>query len=365
MTRYIIISLLILITSIPNSLSAQYSITWEYQNLGPKVNMSLEYIPWAEGIFGTDANNIINRVELDTSGVITLTGRDLPSHKMIYRLALQDRDGVGIHAGIVRNYIHVVLDNETTMHIHGCDTFTKNIANCIVKGNPESEIIQQLFNEVLAEMYQESVAAYKIETKTKTDFLRNKHFDLLKEIADTCQFLIPSIMAIQMIGEKNLTIAIEEDPTYFKQYLDKLNALDPNHPYTIEMNISINKIMERLFGKPKEANVLWYPLAGLAALCLLLLLHNLKLRRQLKATKAESFSENKQHNHLARLDKLSPKEKEVFELMKTSLSNKEIASKLFIETTTVKSHISKIYQKLQITSRQEISQYADYQGLST
>ena len=54
---------------------------------------------------------------------------------------------------------------------------------------------------------------------------------------------------------------------------------------------------------------------------------------------------------------LSPQEQKIFELINQELSNKEIAEKLFISLSTVKTHINNIYSKLSITSRKEISSY--------
>ena len=54
-----------------------------------------------------------------------------------------------------------------------------------------------------------------------------------------------------------------------------------------------------------------------------------------------------------KIESLSKKELEVYELIVAGKTNKEIASILFIETTTVKSHISKIYQKLGVKNRKD------------
>jgi len=54
---------------------------------------------------------------------------------------------------------------------------------------------------------------------------------------------------------------------------------------------------------------------------------------------------------------LSPQEQKVFELMNSELSNKQIAEKLFISISTVKTHINAIYSKLSISSRKEVSNF--------
>jgi len=50
---------------------------------------------------------------------------------------------------------------------------------------------------------------------------------------------------------------------------------------------------------------------------------------------------------------LSDREKEVLELIAKGFRNKEVADKLFITVSTVKSHVHNIYEKLHVTSRVE------------
>jgi len=50
---------------------------------------------------------------------------------------------------------------------------------------------------------------------------------------------------------------------------------------------------------------------------------------------------------------LTPREQTVLALMATGLNNSEIAEKLFISSSTVKSHVSNILAKLEVTSRTE------------
>ena len=52
--------------------------------------------------------------------------------------------------------------------------------------------------------------------------------------------------------------------------------------------------------------------------------------------------------------RLSRREREVLELAVRGLSNKEIGKRLFISTDTVKSHVKKIYAKLELPSRHEL-----------
>jgi two-component system nitrate/nitrite response regulator NarL len=64
------------------------------------------------------------------------------------------------------------------------------------------------------------------------------------------------------------------------------------------------------------------------------------------------------------LDKLSPREKDIFLLIAKSLSNKLIARDLDIAETTVKIHIQHIFKKLDLISRVQIAVFAAKHGLS-
>jgi len=56
--------------------------------------------------------------------------------------------------------------------------------------------------------------------------------------------------------------------------------------------------------------------------------------------------------------KLTPREKEIVDLISEGLSNKEIAKRLHIATYTVKSHVHNILEKLALSTRLQIAAFA-------
>lgn len=62
---------------------------------------------------------------------------------------------------------------------------------------------------------------------------------------------------------------------------------------------------------------------------------------------------NKQEKPVAESDLLSKREREILELISKGFLYKEVAEKLFITTGTVKQHIHKIYEKLQVQNKTE------------
>lgn len=60
------------------------------------------------------------------------------------------------------------------------------------------------------------------------------------------------------------------------------------------------------------------------------------------------------------IETLSIKEREILKMVHEGLSNKEIADKHNIEVSTVKTHVSRIYQKTGIRNRKEVASIARY-----
>ena len=343
------INTLLFFLTIPFIIAAQYSITGQLKNANQEYSTAmLEYVPNSDNLNATDANNIIKTVQIDSLGRFKISGIDLIEEKSLYRLSLNERgDIIGISIGISKNHILLALDNSSHVQISDCQDVSISFENCTITGDSESVVIQQVYEQIWKPVLME----YKEESGRVSDrremFIKDKLISDYKKFADTTQHMLAGLVALASIG--NLEEEYKIDPEYYHNFISKWQKTNKESSY---LNYFMKKIdlykAIHFEDAAKKSSLSWITyLLGfmlLAAIGYILHLRRQLQRKQQKDTKETSFN----------FDLLSKKEKEAAQLMVQGLSNKEIASSLFIETNTVKSHVTKIFQKLNIHSRQEL-----------
>lgn len=132
-------------------------------------------------------------------------------------------------------------------------------------------------------------------------------------------------------------------------YNDLLERLETKYPQSSYAKLYKNTLIKDKYPLIKSSNTTYKLVAlGLGLLLFISLLFNyLQSKKNKNIAVAEEITDYKKI--------LTTQEQKVFELMLEN-SNKEIADKLFVSLSTIKSHINSIYTKLPINSRKEINQ---------
>ncbi len=130
---------------------------------------------------------------------------------------------------------------------------------------------------------------------------------------------------------------------------DELSALASGASGSCKSNLLPDKIRQ-IFTTVQDGGV-WISSAGLPHLLQ-------RLKRLETLTKKNSIS-NKVDQHQEKMACLTPREREIVELIANGDSNKMIANKLNIADRTVKVHLSVIFQKLKVNDRLQLALLAN------
>ncbi len=284
----------------------------------------------------------INEATIDNEGNFELRGSNLPEEISFYRIYLTTRADYGMQllAGNDHNFIHLLLNNKSDI------TLTANLRSqpfyfAKIQGSPH--ILN--FSDYYKQIYYLANANYN-NPNDETTLNDKKKFELTEKSVLKNNDPYYSIFALSELDWKkdyNLHTA------FFKNAVDKLNDQLPDNNYVTELNDRLNLMMFETSPLRKYLTPTNFIVLG--CLCFLsiglFVYQSVRLHRQKKTgviTEQPSLAE-----------RLSQKELEIATLMAKGKTNKEISNLMFIETSTVKTHVSNIYQKLNISGRKELA----------
>jgi DNA-binding CsgD family transcriptional regulator len=139
------------------------------------------------------------------------------------------------------------------------------------------------------------------------------------------------------------------------------NILSKYHKYLLVVALILSSIAISIRGKNGEIKLVLHNYPALITLLITLSLFLVAIYFQINKKKISILSNQlkeqskfKDDGIDAMLGELTERQKEVYDLIISGKTNKEIMSELFIEQSTLKSHINQIYAKLNIKSRREL-----------
>lgn len=255
---------------------------------------------------------------IKADGSFSFEQKHIANKNAVYRLyvnrmekAMQDT---------IANGITFILSSSDRMQFHKSnelfsDYTTTNVADKEWKRLKEFE--KQLFRSQLAE---EDVSQLKSYAK------------------DSLRILMVKLIGIQQLKDKHLLGQdIAKNPDYYLTLLSELKESEmPIAQYRFlekQLAFLTQEVVEQKYARSRALNMtLGFLVLGLGTILFFL------RKRQ------------------PELPDLSKQEKNIQNLILQGKTNKEIAIELFISLSTVKTHITNIYSKLKVSSRQELFQ---------
>jgi len=335
-----------------------WKITGAIRNLNcfyPKVY--LQVISNIDGIYAASFQDIIGSADVDSAGNFTLSGNDLPDDYRFYRLYLTDDKNVScsIRVGSSRNYILLVLNNNSLLAIT-CPDICKPFFPYSVTPNEENTALMrvQSISDLPALLWTDNMG------ESKKQFVRDKKYAELKQYADTTTHLAAGLWAVL---EMNIESSYAKDPAFFNSFAARLKKNGNYTTYTRQLNEALR--LARFKTEPVYARLPTVYFIIAAILLLFSVALNIYLFKKknsatlanLRAPQPEILNTEKtsEPDFKGMIEKLTIKEREILKMVNEGSTNKEIAEKLHVEVSTVKTHISNIYQKTNITNRREVA----------
>lgn len=329
------------------SLHAAFIISGHIKNAAhcfyPRVYLAA--IDNISGLNGISSREIIASADMDSIGNFTLKGNFLADDTRLYRLYLTRAadEKAYISIGLNENYVLLLLNNQSEVNIT-CNNICAGMPVFSVTGSVESRSIvaaHTIATAYLPEMYAESAE------DAKKELLQKRTIANLKAFADSCAQPLAALFALLYFDtEKDYT----ENKAYYQRFLARLKKELPQSTYTKQFEQLLREFELKNSPPEKTSPALLIVLSLVLALSIgmniYLLLKNMKNNR-VAVTDTVDVSAA-----------LTIKEKQILFMMDEGLSNKEIADKLNIELSTVKSHVSRIYQKAQIKNRNQVAEVA-------
>ena len=285
-----------------------------------KVYLSL--IPSFNKMYTMSNSMILSVADIDLDGNFSLDTSFLPEEERLYRLHISKKNAPPaslIIGGDDENHIFIITKKNAPIFINKEDEMTP-FYKATIDGNPANFAIKEINNIV---SFIDSTELE--ETYLKREFITKGINEKLRFVSDTSSNALVSLYALYKSKyESNYNI----NKQFYNDYLEKWS--DNNSTYFTEFRNSLPISKE----KKSYSNLI----IGLSCFLVGIVL-------------SYYFWVYRKTN---KLKSLSVQERKIFALLQDGNTNKEISEELNIGLSTVKSHVSNIYSKLNIKSRKEV-----------
>lgn len=267
-------------------------------------------------------NMIVSKSTIDTLGQFSFTIDYLPKEDQLYRLHISKKDAPEaslIIGGKEENHFFIIANNTSKITITNRDSTLNTIS---IKGSKQNQYLKEI-NGIVNFIDSTSFN----DTPIKSEFITEALNEKLKRIADTSNC---PLIALYALNKSKFDINTPNNKQFHKLFLKKWE----------NENSTYFKDFRQQFPLKTNSNIITYILLGILFFSFGVAFNHLYNSRFKKKGN--------------KLKLLSIQERKIFTLLKEGKSNKDISEACNIGISTVKSHVSSIYNKLDIKSRKEV-----------
>ncbi len=308
---------------------------WQYQ-------VYLATIDKLDDYYSANAKYVVNVATIDPDGHFVLEGNNLPKEAQFYRLYVVKEEHSEFNAclfvgGEEHNFVHLILNNDSHIEVKAASATYAPFGDYTIIGDKDNELMRSLSKLVYPSYY-----FYEIKFPSELKFSQDKLNRDLFNFADTCTSTLASLAAINNTDyDAYFATQLAQYSSFKKELASKL----PDHPYTKDYTRKL-----RYYGGDFDnvATSVYKWISMLLGILVLGLMYWIYLLKQTQVGKVPIVQTIVLEDF-----QLTNQEIKILESIKEGKANKEIASDLFVELSTVKSHINKLYAKLKVTNRRE------------
>jgi len=282
----------------------------------------LSYIPDFGEMNTLSIRMIISEAPVDSEGNFSIDISFLPIEDNLFRLHLvkiDDSPNSLIIGGKDENNIFLIANCNTKIRI------TNSVSQSLFKGvtitgSPSNNTIGEINSIITTSNYNISFE----ESLMKRELIEKATSEKLRIVADTCTNALASLYAIY---KSDFTSNYSSNLSFYRSFLRKWKNNESSYFEKFREDLPIRNERRERF--------------SLLAIFLVLIIGFVIYR----------IIRNRKNN---RVKSLSVQEKKILSLLQTGATNQQISDEFNIGINTVKSHVSSIYSKLRIKSRNEV-----------
>ncbi len=302
------------------------------------------------------SDQIINSTSIDKEGYFTLEGNLLPETNSIVRLYLT-REGTNVlFSGYPRNYLLLIINNQSQINIETEDCCLSSL-DYVVTGDLSDQNQDIIKLEHALRNLRTATNVPPNESEKIRALYQSKYIKMLKEFCGKTKFPLVKLLTLQNF---NIEDDFSKDQDFYSNLLVDLKENPQNStPYitAFEKKITLLKRIEEN-EKSNYINIMFYTSIILFVATGCILFYR-SFTNKNHVVNNDSDGESSE----SLIAKLTPGEKRILASLVEGYQNKEIAEMLHIEVSTVKTHLTNIYKKLNIKGRKEALNFKDIADL--